>query len=423
MTLEEHSLPDPVKLPPKVPTFSGDLVRGLLTLSLSGLTWIILFTYMPFFLSLGILGLIIVIVAILWLLPYTFSGVNRLFEAVAYQRAASQTQLPYLNYPTKCQFLQRRQLNFTCMAEQLAPFDLTVFNRCHNQPLWELCWQERIPSILEVFDMETAERQQRLGFILAAMKEYAKPAATKMLEVLNNEDIDTQVRITAGYALEEMKEDSAITTLVGMIGRLDQQADKLVQSVVARYGETALPDLINALQLCDSDIICGSLVETIGRIKNDKGVPALDQILNDTTKGEFTRMQALYALRTIGSETAFKRLIAQLETAQTEEHSMIKTVCLANKEICFPILIELLADKTISETYYERIGDILAEEGAKSYGQFFTQLRKTKDDSTILHLVQILKEHTPENDEEFIGLHQVLDSLIDDLQAPNIPPQ
>jgi HEAT repeat protein len=422
VTIEEHSLPDPVKLAPSAPTFSNDLARGFLTLSISGMVWILLFTNLPFFLSLGLLGLIVIIVAILWLLPYTFTGVNRLFQAVAYQRAASQTQLPYMNYPTKCQFLQRRQLTFSCLAEQIAPFDLTVFNRCHNQPLWELCWQERIPSILEVFEIETSERQQRLGFILAAMKEYAMPAAEKMLEALNNEDLDTQVRITAGYALEEMKEELAIAPLVDMIGLFDQQADKLIQSVVARYGESALPHLIKALQDCESDITCGSLVETVGRIKHDNGVPALDQILSDDTKGDFTRMQALYALRTIGSEASFKRLIAHLDVAQTEEHTIVKAVCLANKEVCFPILIELLDDRSISETYYERIGDILAEEGAKTYNQLFAQLRRTKDDASVLRLVQTLKEHTPENDQEFIALHQVLDAIVIELQTGNLPP-
>jgi HEAT repeat protein len=416
------------------PRFFPDLLSVLLYLIVTIILWAIFFRFFDSVLSLGIFGLAIIFIAMFILMPYTIALFSRLFEVIAYQNASWRTGVPYMNYKTKCPFLKRKLLSFSCRAEQLAPFEVAAFEKCHKKHMWEPCWPERLPSILEVFndvhrylpnfhkrlgiferlayrgmseEQKQAKYKQQLVLNVATMKEHALSAATTMYEVLVNETEALEIRITAGFALAEMKEESGITPLISMLGQFDQRSDQTIKAVIARYRDKALPHLIEAVKDCETDMKCGGLIELLGKIGHEDSVPTLEGFLTSDSSGEYTRLQTLYALQEINSEESFKILITYLENAPDEEHEIIKQACLSRKMTSFPLLIELLADREISEDYYSLIGDILAEVDAKTYDRFFTKFSEVKNQETVQRLAKILKENTPE-EEEFQMLHQVL---------------
>ena len=93
-----------------------------------------IFTFLGIFIAcLGLFGLAIVFIAMFILMPYTIALFSRLFEVIAYQSASWRTGVPYMNYKTKCPFLKRKLLSFSCKAEQLAPFEVAAFEKCHKK--------------------------------------------------------------------------------------------------------------------------------------------------------------------------------------------------------------------------------------------------------------------------------------------------
>ncbi|MFX0184275.1 MAG: HEAT repeat domain-containing protein [Candidatus Hodarchaeota archaeon] len=432
--------------PTTEPIFSTDLFNVLLSLIITIIFWIAFFLFYPYLMALGgLIGLAIAFIAFFLLIPRTFAQFNRLFEVIAYQNAARRTGVPYMNYKTKCPFLKRNSLTFSCIAEQIAPFEVAKFEKCHKKHMWEPCWPERLSSILEVFnnadqypskipegffarlsyrglseeEKETKKRakyKQRLSLIIATMKEHALPAATTMYEVLVDETETLETRVTAGFALAEMKEESGINPLISMLGQFDQRTDQTIKAVITRYKEIALPHLIESLNDCETDMKCGGLIELLGKIGHEDSVPALEEFLTSDSSGEYTRLQTLYALQEINSKESFKILITHLENAPEEESDIIKQACLSRKLTSFPLLIESLADREISEDYYSLIGDILAEVDAKTYDRFFTKLSEVENQETVQRLAKILKENTPE-EEEFQMLHQVLSKHSEELDS------
>lgn len=392
------------------PSLLSDLMNAVFSTMFTIILWVLFFQYyevlgglIPLFLgvSLGTLA------GTILLFFFSYSLVIRWFEIIAYQLASWRTNVPYMNYRTKCPFLVRKRFTFSCRAEQIAPFELNIFEKCHKKPMWEACWPERIPSILEKYDEAPANVKQQYAFILAAMKEYASPAGDKMYETLTNDALEVEARVAAGYALEEMKNESGIEPLIAMVGQFDQRTDQMIRSILGRYKEMVIPYLVDAIQNCENDIQCGGFVEILGKTKQDSVIPTLKNLLSDNTTGDITKLQTMYALQEISSEESFKLLITHLEKAPEEEQAVIKEACLTRGLVSFPILIDLLSNREIPEDYYARVGDILAEVDASTYDRFFTKIGELQGTDTVQRLATILKENTPE-EEEFLRLHEVL---------------
>ncbi len=362
-----------------------------------------------------IIGLVIIFVVMLLLLPYTISLLSQWFQIWTYQMITWQSGKPYMNYKSKCPFLVRKRFTFSCRAEQVAPYEKDLVEKCHKVTLWEACWPERIPSILEVYDDTLPKNKQQLAFILVTMKEYASPAGSKMLSVLNDASLEMNSRISAGVALSSMKNENGIPPLLAMLGQIDQKIDQTIKAVLVRYGETALPYLISAVHESEDDSQCGGIIEIMGKIGHANAIPVLEEILNKDTTGEYTRLQAIYALQELDIEEAYEKLIVYFEHASEEEDEVIKGVFQSRKLICFPLLIDLLSNRDISEEYYAKIGDVLAEVDARTYDRFLIKIRETKGLETSQRLARILKENTPE-EEEFLTLQAILDKHISSLE-------
>ncbi|MHA1976905.1 MAG: HEAT repeat domain-containing protein [Candidatus Hodarchaeales archaeon] len=413
---------NPLILAERVPDFVSDFVGTIGNVFLVLVIWYFFFTfvYTTLYYLLDILGLIVSMIIMMYLLTFTFAKFSEFLSVMAYQSASWRTGIPYMNYKTKCPFLQRKFLNFTCIAEQIAEFDIPAFEKCHREAMWLECWPDRVPSIIDVFDnkydkvievkdrtthITTPKRQQQLAFILGAMKERAKYASFKMLEVLKDESYLMDVRLAAGYALAEMKDESGIEIILSLIGQTDTRQETTVRAVVARFGELAIPYVATALENCEDDLKCGAYAEIMGKIGTPSAIPALEKLLNAPSSEDYTLLQTIYALHEIGTKEAYEKLITFLENAQEEEKSTIKDVLMTKKLITFPILIQLLNNAEISEDYYAEIGDILAQVQAPTYDKLFTKL---EDKILVSRLASILKEHTPD-EEEYLPLHAVID--------------
>jgi hypothetical protein len=393
------------------PSFTEDLINTSLTIFVVIVLWYAFLTIVyPFlFFTLDLIGLIAGMLIMLFLLPYSTSKGSLFLSVIAYQLASRNTGIPYMNPKHKCPYLERKWLTFSCRAEQLSKFDLPAFTKCHNKEMWLLCWPDRVPSILEVFDSVPQRRQQQLGFLLASMKEQARSANLKMIEVLTDTSFKMDIRLSAGYALAEMKEESGILPLLEMVGTgEDVRQEQTIQAILTRYQALAVPHLIDALETCENGSRCGGYAVILGKIGDESSIPTLQEMLTKETSGEYLRLQSIYALIEIETVSSYKALIAILEHADEDEKEIIKDSCLSKNLIAFPILIELLTHDELSEDYYAEIGDTLAQAQAPTYDTLFTEL---EDEELVTKLASILKEHTPE-DEEFLPLHEVLDQYI-----------
>ncbi len=397
----------PLILAEMAPDFVSDFLRAISMVVLVLMTWYLFFTliYPILVFSFDLLGIIGSMIIMMVLLSYTFAQFSQFLSVMAYQTASWRTGIPYMNNKAKCPFLQRKFLNFFCIAEQVAEFDIPAFERCHKEKMWLDCWPQRIQSIIDVFDTVPPKRQQQLAFILGTMKEISQPASFKMHEVLTNEMYEMEVRLAAGYALAEMKEESGIEPTLSLIGRAAAREETTVRAVIARFGELAIPHVTEALENCEEDMKCGALAEILGKIGSSDAIPALEELLNRPSSEDYTLLQTIYALHEIGTKGAYESLIKFIENAQEDEKSTIKDVLMSKKLITFPILIELLNNENISEDHYAEIGDILAQVQAPTYDKLFS---KIEDKELVKHLASTLKAHTPD-EEEFLPLHTVLD--------------
>jgi len=388
-------------------TFFSDLTNAFIRSIFIIFLWYFFFSYYPLIMAFGLLGLVIIFVVMMIILPYTLTAITLWFNIWAYKILSWQTNLPYMNYRAKCIFLQRKRFTFSCLAEQIAPYEKDKIERCHREELWKACWPQRIPSILEAYDQVLDKRKQRLLTLLAAMNEYAAPAGPKMLVALNNTTLEPRTRIYAGLVLAVTKNEDGIEPLLNMLGNYETRTDKSIIAVLSRYGETVIPHLINAIKDSEDDNMCGVLVDIMGRTEHPNIIPTLDNLLKNEATGEFTRLQVIYALQGLQSEEAYKVLLDNFEKAPEDEQSQIKGVFLSNKPISLPLLIELLPDREISEDFYVQIGDVLAEVDAQTYNRLFTSIRESKGLETSQRLARILKENTPE-EEEFQKIRDVL---------------
>lgn len=398
------------------PSFTTDITRALAQLVLSVFSWIAFFSVIwPFLMTLlGFLGYIAAGVVIMILLLYTFTVGGLILDAIAYKLAERKTNLPYMNYPKKCPFFYRRWLTFYCKAEQIQGFSLSVFEKCHNEEMWLKCWPDRVPSILNAFDMVDSKKQQQFIYLLASMKEHASAAIPKMMEVLTNDQGILPLRLSAGYALSEMKEGRAIEPLIGLLNiDAPPKQEQTIRAILSRFGVMALPQLSEALQNSESDIKAGGFAEIIGKIGDPSGIPVLKETLLSAQSQEYTRLQTIYSLQAIGTKEVFEFFIEYLENAPEDEKSTIKEVILSHKLITFPILIQLLSKEEISDEYYAEIGDILVQVQASTYDRLFTKLQEDTEESQeyVQDLAKTLKEHTPE-EEEYIDLHTILDKYV-----------
>lgn len=391
-------------------SFVEDLIKVFFRTVIAIFLWNLFFIYYGLLMG-DIIGLVIIFVVILLLLPYTIALVSQWFQIWTYQMVSWQSGKPYMNYKSKCPFLVRKRLTFSCRAEQIAPYEKDLIEKCHKVALWEACWPERIPSILEVYDEALPKNKQQLAFMLVTMKEHASPSGSKMLSVLNDESLEMNSRLSAGIALSSMKNENGISPLLAMLGQFDQRINQTIKAVLTQYGEIALPYLISAVQESEDDSQCGGIIEVMGKIGHANAIPVLEGVLNKDTTGEYTRLQAIYALQELNIEEAYEKLIIYFERAPEEEDDVLKQVFQTHKLICFPILIELLSNRDISEEYYAKIGDVLAEVDARTYDRFLIKIRETKGLETSQRLARILKENTPE-EEEFLTLQAILDKHI-----------
>jgi hypothetical protein len=314
------------------PSFTTDLTKAITQLALGVISWIAFFFIVwPFLMSLlGFLGYLPAGGIMVILLLYTFAAGGLLLDAFAYQSAERKTGLPYMNYPTKCPFFYRRWLTFYCKAEQIEEFGLSVFGKCHNEEMWLKCWPERVPSILNAFDMVDSKKQQQFVYLLASMKEYASAASPKMMELLTNDEGIFPLRLSAGYALSEMKEGSAIEPLISLLDKeIPPKQDVTIRAILSRFGVMALPQLSEALQNCESDMKAGGFVEIIGKIGDPSGIPILKETLLSPQSEEYTRLQALYSLQAIGTKEVYDFFIEILESAPEDEKSIIKDAILS----------------------------------------------------------------------------------------------
>jgi len=409
--LQEEELQEELNEVYLAPNFASDLISATLSLFLVIIVWYsFLQVIYPFlYLALDLLGLIAAMLIMMFLLTYTFAKGGILLSVLAYQSATWRTGIPYINSKTKCPYLERKWLTFSCRAEQLSEFDVPAFQKCHKEEMWLQCWPDRVPSILQVFDSYPPKKQQQLGFLLASMRENAQSAGFKMLEVLTDEAFTMDVRLAAGYALAEMKNEAALPPLIEMVGTgADVRQEQTIRAVITRFKERAIPQIITALNTNNDDNKSGGFVEILGKIGDESSIPTLLEILMKETSEEYTRLQSIYALQEMATVASYKALIGYLEKAPEEEKEIIKDSCLSKKLISFPILIELLTHAEISEEYYIEIGDILAQVQAPTYDKLFTELENKE---LVQKLASILKEHTPE-EEEFLPLHEVLDQYI-----------
>ncbi len=393
------------------PDFVSDFIGAISMVFLVIAIWFVFFNLVYPFLAIQFefLGLIGSMIIMMFLLTYTFARFSEFLSVMAYQSASWRTGIPYLNYKTKCPFLQRRFFKFNCIAEQIEELDIQAFKKCHFENMWLECWPQRVPSIINVFDTVPPKRQQQLAFILGAMKERANSASTKLYEVLTTESYEMDVRLAAAYALAEMKEESGIEPVLSLLGQTDARQGTTIRAVVARFGELAIPYVTSALDTCEDDMNCGALAEILGKIGSSSVIPSLEKLLNNSSSEEYTLLQTIYALHEIGTKEAYESLIKYLETAEEEEKSTIKDVLMTKKLVTFPILIELLNNEEISEDYYAEIGDILAQVPASTYEKLFAKL---EDKGLVKQLASILKNHTPD-EEDFLPLHAVLDVYVD----------
>ena len=184
--------------------------------------------------------------------------------------------------------------------------------------------------------------------------------------------------------------------------------EQTIQAILSRFEKLAVPHVIEALESCEDDSRCGGLAVVLGKIGDENSIPTLIEILKQETRGEYTRLQSIYALQEMKTVSSFKALIEFLGEAPDDEKELIKDICLSEKLISFPILIELLTHDEISEEYYAEIGDTLAQVDAPTYNKLFTELG---DEELVQKLASILKDHTPE-EEEFLPLHEVLNQYI-----------
>ena len=395
----------------EIPNFINDLLTLVGTSALVSIIWYLFFMFYGYILSLELIGMIILFVVMLLLLPYSMTLVGKWFEIWAYQSAAWKHSIPYMNYKKKCPFFQRKYLKFSCKAEQLAPFDIPTFEKCHKDKLWEDCWVNRVPSIIEVFNSVPPKKQQELSFILGAMKDKATLASNKMNEVLSDAQVEMETRLAAGYALSEMKEESAIAPLISMLGQSNQRTEQTIRAIIARFKDLAIPYLIQAIQECDSDQGCGAILEIMGKIGSENFFPTIEAVLRNESSGEYSKLNAYYALQAIDTEEAYRIVINSLDYASEEDWLTAKQVCQEKKSKSFPLLINLLPNNEISQQFYERIGDILADVDSSTYKKLFQQLQKTEGIEKTQNLARTLKEHTPE-EEDFHKLHLILNEFI-----------
>ena len=408
--MSDDQTDNPLILTEMAPDFVSDFLGAISMVFLVLGGWYFFFTlfYPILVINFDFLGIIAAMIIMMFFLTYSFGKFSIFLSVMAYQSTSWRTGIPYMNDKTKCPFLQRKFLKFHCIAEQIAEFDVPAFVKCHRETMWLECWPDRVPSIIDVFDSVPSKRQQQLAFILGAMKERSQSASFKMHEVLTNEKYEMDIRLAAGYALAEMKDERAIEPAISLLGQTAARQETTVRAVIARFGELAIPYVTAALKTCDEDLKCGALAEVLGKIGAPSGIPALDEILNEPSSEDYTRLQAIYALQEIGTKEAYESLIRHLEIAQEEEKLTIRDVCLAKKLETFPMLIELLNNEDLSETYFAEVGDILAQVQAPTYDKFFSRL---EDKELVKRLVLTLKDHTPE-EEEYLPLHAVLDTYI-----------
>jgi len=394
----------------KEPEFTSDVINALISSIVALFAWLLFFYYYGLILSLELIGIIITFIFFMILLPYTLFQISRWFEIFAYKLLTFRSGMQYLNYKTKCPFLKRKRLTFYCTAEQIRPkeavFDDT-FLKCHKELMWQECWPNRVPSILQVFDTKLPKQKQQLIFILANMKGKAVQSKTKILEVLNKDEEDIESRLAAGYALAEMKEEQAILPLLSMLGKFDQRRDQTIRAILVRFQSLAIPYLAESLVNCESDNVCGSLIEILGKIKVPSTVPVLKDVLLKPEASEYIRLEVLYALKENATNEAYELLVQHLKNAGDEEHEIIRTITQSSRKMIL-LLIELLSDPSISKEYYEKVGDILASLDASTYDKLFTNISQEEGAERARYLAGILKENTPE-DEEFQTLHLILE--------------
>ncbi|MHA1974181.1 MAG: HEAT repeat domain-containing protein [Candidatus Hodarchaeales archaeon] len=394
----------------KEPEFISDVVQAFLTAIMVIFSWYIFLSLYGWIMSIPLLGFLIVIGVFMLLLPYTLYQISRWLEIFGYKLLSMKLGIPYMNYKSKCPFLKRKRLTFYCTAEQSKPkeiiFDPT-FMKCHNESMWEECWEGRVPSIIAVFDSVPPKLQQNLAFTLAHMKEKASESSFKMLETVNNEEYSLDVRLSAAYALAEMKEDKGIETVLEMLGKHDRRHDQTIRAVISRYRDRAIPYVREKLARTESEVEKGVLIEILGKTQSKEAIPVIEEELKNEENDEYVKLQSIYSLQELGFKEGFEILIAYLENAGDEEHEAIKNVCMSNKLIMVPKLIELLNNPDISEKYYEKIGDILADIEAKTYDKIFSRIAEKEGIEESRRLAKILKDNTPE-EEEFNPLHQVL---------------
>jgi HEAT repeat protein len=125
-----------------------------------------------------------------------------------------------------------------------------------------------------------------------------------LLEALHDED--SQVRYAAVIALDSAHGDAVVWGLIETLRDSDHLVADTATAQLARMGQYAVPDLMNAL--FEEDVnVRGRAIEALGKIGDPAAVPRLIPLLQDTEIPAMERERicdkAVLALESIGEET------------------------------------------------------------------------------------------------------------------------
>jgi HEAT repeat protein len=119
----------------------------------------------------------------------------------------------------------------------------------------------------------------RRWWAVRALAAIGTDAAIRLL-IAALEDDDADVRACAVVALSKLKPQEAIEPLVARLSDRSAYIARLTADGLARFGQPAVPALINALEDGDTVARAGA-ARALGAIQPEEAIPALYQALDD----------------------------------------------------------------------------------------------------------------------------------------------
>lgn len=387
----------------QVSSFKGEVIQNLINTFIALIMWPTLLTFYNYLMSFGILGFVIALIAIFFLTSFTASVISQWFSSIAYKKIESSYSKPYLNTMSKtgkCPFLARRMTTFSCKSEPIIPFEehgLPNFEKCHNEELWKVCWNDRINSITSEFESLTEKQKQEYLTVFIKMGELASPAEEKILEIIQDEDETPELRVLAGYVAGEIKSMTALPYLIEILGTFENRTDIILRSGLVKYNEVALPMLEEEMMNIEHDTKIGVLAEIVGRIGKESSINSLNIILQKEEVGDFAKLKAIYALqdiaRSLQSSEAIKVLFDALGTMTEEEDSTIFKVFSTEKLLSFPLIIPALENDDLPQEKYDTILNYLETFDEAQMLQIFAKIEEEIGKEQCITMAKALKNN------------------------------